>query len=234
MSIKLYELVGKDETRPFSPYCWRARFALAHKKLDFETVPTRYKDIAKIGDGGFKAVPVLEHNGKLIDESFEIAQYIGQTYPEVHGNLFAGEGAIQLSRFVHTWTIAGGLSAWIINWAILDIHAMLDEEDGAYFRKTRETRFGMNLEEMTKGRENKIGELKTILTPLRLIVKQQKFLGGNQPRYADYIVFSAFQWLRVCSGLAMLPEEEIAILDWIERMLDLYDGMARKTPEAGT
>lgn len=31
MSLKLFELVGIDASRPFSPYCWRARMALAHK-----------------------------------------------------------------------------------------------------------------------------------------------------------------------------------------------------------
>ena len=31
MTLKLFELVGTDETRPFSPFCWRTRMALAHK-----------------------------------------------------------------------------------------------------------------------------------------------------------------------------------------------------------
>jgi hypothetical protein len=31
MSLKLFELVGTDAARPFSPFCWRTRMALAHK-----------------------------------------------------------------------------------------------------------------------------------------------------------------------------------------------------------
>ena len=34
---KLYELAGADENRRFSPYCWRARMALAHKGLEVES-----------------------------------------------------------------------------------------------------------------------------------------------------------------------------------------------------
>jgi hypothetical protein len=33
MALKLFELVGADEARPFSPFCWRTRMALAHKVL---------------------------------------------------------------------------------------------------------------------------------------------------------------------------------------------------------
>ena len=36
---KLYELAGADENRRFSPYCWRARMALAHKRFEVESLP---------------------------------------------------------------------------------------------------------------------------------------------------------------------------------------------------
>jgi len=35
----LYELAGADENRRFSPYCWRARMALAHKRIEVESQP---------------------------------------------------------------------------------------------------------------------------------------------------------------------------------------------------
>lgn len=31
MTILLYDLVGRDATRPFSPQCWKIVMALAHK-----------------------------------------------------------------------------------------------------------------------------------------------------------------------------------------------------------
>ena len=39
MNLQLFELVGTDDTRPFSPYCWRTRMALAHKGLDHGSIP---------------------------------------------------------------------------------------------------------------------------------------------------------------------------------------------------
>ena len=41
MPLKLYELVGTDESRPFSPFCWRTCMALAHKGLSAETIQAR-------------------------------------------------------------------------------------------------------------------------------------------------------------------------------------------------
>ena len=39
MTILLYDLVGSDRTRPFSPHCWKAALSLAHKSLDWQSVP---------------------------------------------------------------------------------------------------------------------------------------------------------------------------------------------------
>jgi len=39
MTLKLYELVGTDENRPFSPFVWRSRMALAHKGLSAQSIP---------------------------------------------------------------------------------------------------------------------------------------------------------------------------------------------------
>jgi hypothetical protein len=38
MAIKLYDLAGAETDRRFSPYCWRARMALAYKGLEVETI----------------------------------------------------------------------------------------------------------------------------------------------------------------------------------------------------
>jgi glutathione S-transferase-like protein len=39
MTLRLYDLAGADPNRRFSPYCWRIRLALAHKRLPVETIP---------------------------------------------------------------------------------------------------------------------------------------------------------------------------------------------------
>ena len=59
MPLKLYELVGADPSRPFSPYCWRTRMALAHKGLSAETIPWCFTEKSAIAPHGSEKVPVL-------------------------------------------------------------------------------------------------------------------------------------------------------------------------------
>ena len=55
------------------------------------------------------------------------------------------------------------------------------------------------------------------------------YLGGDAPNYADYIVFGAFQWARVVSPFKLLAEDD-PVHAWREKLLDAFDGMARKSP----
>ena len=50
--IRLYELCASDPDLVFSPYCWRIRLALAHKRLPFESVPITFMDKDKIAFSG--------------------------------------------------------------------------------------------------------------------------------------------------------------------------------------
>ena len=59
MTRKLFELCGTDSKRVFSPYCWRARMALAHKGLDHETIPWRFTEKDAIRPHKSEKVPVL-------------------------------------------------------------------------------------------------------------------------------------------------------------------------------
>ena len=47
--------------------------------------------------------------------------------------------------------------------------------------------------------------------------------------YADYIVFSAFQWARMVSGWRFLADDD-PIRDWRRRVGGLFDGLADAVP----
>jgi glutathione S-transferase len=64
---------------------------------------------------------------------------------------------------------------------------------------------------------------------MRLTLKSQPYLGGVTPNYADYIGFGGFQWARVVSPFKLLEDND-PIYAWRERLLDAFDGMARKSP----
>ena len=63
-------------------------------------------------------------------------------------------------------------------------------------------------------------------------VERQDFLSGSRSGYADYIVFGAFQWARAISDFEVLAADD-PVRAWRGRMLDLFDGLARRAPAYG-
>ena len=225
MSLVLYDLCGADPDRRFSPFCWRVKMALAHKGIDFETKPVPFLEIEKIGGGDVsKTVPVIEHNGQFIRESFDIALYLEQSFPDAP-TLFGGDGGVALSRFVEMY--AGTMVAGHVARAVVkDIHDILGAEDQAYFRTSREKRFSNTLEDVQAGREAAIADLAKALTPVRMMLGKQPYLGGEGPLFADYILFGFLQWPRVASAAKLLTDDD-PVLDWFNRCLDLHNGIGR-------
>jgi glutathione S-transferase len=122
-------------------------------------------------------------------------------------------------------TVIAGMFPLIIT----DIPKNLAPVDAAYFRRTREARFGKPLEEVAAGRDKLVEGFRKSLDPMRLTLNTQNYLGGAAPNYADYIVFGPFQWARVVSPFKLLAEDD-PVHAWRERLLDAFDGMARKSP----
>ncbi|MFK7903141.1 MAG: glutathione S-transferase family protein [Nitratireductor sp.] len=230
MTILLYDLVGKDENIPFSPHCWKTKMCLAHLGLDYEAIPTRFVDIKDIENGGFSKVPVIKHGKNIISDSFDIALYLQDTYPDYRDKLFGNKPSIALSRFVESWSQTQ-LHFWIAQYAILDIWQMLDEESQVSFRTSREKMFKKTLEEIVENRDESVTQLKGLLQPIRMMLTHQPYIGGQTPLFADFIVFGAFQWLRTCSGLGMIAKDDV-VFEWLNRMLDMHDGLGRSVPEA--
>lgn len=227
MSLKLFELVGTDASRPFSPYCWRTRLALAHKGLSAESIPWRFTEKAAIAPYGSDKVPVLLDRDRTIVDSWAIANYLEDTYPD-RPSLFGGDGGRAMARMLNWWgdiAIVGGLFPLVV----ADIPAQLGPDDVGYFRASREARLGRPLEVVAAGRDKAVAGFRKSLDPLRLTLRSQAFLGGNAPNYADYIVFGGFQWARVVSPFRVLEKDD-PVYAWRERMLDAFDGLARRSP----
>jgi glutathione S-transferase len=221
--LELYDLAGAEEDRRFSPYCWRARLALAHKGLPVATIPWRFTEKDRIASSGQGRVPVLVDNGRWIADSWAIANHLEDAYPD-RPSLFGGETGRALSRFYNSWADAF-LQPALIRFVLLDIWRHVHDKDKAYFRRSREERFGMTLEAFVADREQRLDGFRQSLAPLRLALQAQPFLGGAQPLYADYIVFGGFQWARCISDFKLLAADD-PISVWRGRMLALFDGLA--------
>ena len=106
---------------------------------------------------------------------------------------------------------------------VLDIHHPSRPHDRV--RRSREERFGRTLEEVVRDREARMPAFRASPDPLRRTVDRQDFLSGKTPGYADYIVFSAFQWPRAAV--------DDPVRAWRGRLLGLYGGLARRAPAYG-
>src|SRR5579871_4648151 len=206
MARKLYELVGAEEDRPFSPYCWRTRMALAHKGLEAETVPWRFTDDDPVVKSCAGRVPVLVDGDKTVHDSWTIATYLEDTYPD-KPSLFDGLTGRALAAFFNNW-VDTTVNPALIRVVLMDIYNHLRDADKAYFRTSREQRFGMTLEAFVADGPAKIAAFRQTLQPSRLTLSKQPYLGGATPKYADYILFGAFQWARAVSPQQLLEPDD--------------------------
>jgi len=222
----LYDLAGADESLRFSPHCWKTRMALAHKGLAVRTVPWRFTEKEAIAFSEQKLVPVLVDGDTTVSDSWRIACHLEDRYPD-RPSLFGGAIGRGVSRFANGWADAT-LVPILARLLLPSIHALIHEKDKDYFRATREKRFGP-LEELPPGYEAQIGLFRQALQPLRQTLERQPYLAGDQPAYADYAVFGMFMWARCTSAHALLDEGD-AVYAWRERLLDAFDGLARRAP----
>jgi glutathione S-transferase len=228
MSIVLYDLAGADPAVRFSPYCWRTRFALAHKGLPVETVPWRFSDREVIAFSGQGKVPVIRDSERVVSDSWAIAEYLEEKVPTP--TLFGGATGRAHAAFVNAWAdgvLVGGIARFIVR----DLVDTIDPGDRAYFRSSREARFGCSLEEVQAGREDRVAAFRDLLMPVRLVLRRQAWLGGAAPSYADHIVAGTLMWPRCASRFSLLDSDDI-VAQWLERVLDLYGGLGRDARRA--
>src|SRR5437879_9686031 len=142
MSLKLYELVGTDAARPFSPFCWRTRMALAHKGLSAQTIPWCFTEKDAIAPHGSEKVPVLLDGDTSIVDSWTIANYLEDKYPD-RPSLFGGDGGRAMTRMLNWWGdgVIGGMFALII----ADITLHLAPADDYTLRTVIEASLGNTL-----------------------------------------------------------------------------------------
>lgn len=223
-ALAMFDLAGDEDDRRISPFCWRIRLALAHKGLEVRTIPWRLSEKETIRQYGASAVPVLLDGNTAIHDSWRIALYLDEAYPD--SPLFESDQAKAYALWIHNWT-ERCLHPLIVPIILADVTAHLHPKDSDFFRKTREHAFGTPLESIMDQSVDAFDRLRSALSPLRRTLISQPFVAGASPAYADYAIFGAFQWARCCSPQILIRRRDDPMLQWIERMLELYDGMAR-------
>jgi len=225
--IELWELKGGDGRR-YSAYSWRTKMALKHKQLDWQSHPVLMSDKQTLAFSSGKTVPVIKDGETVVRDSWKIAEYLEARYPEK--SLFGGAIGHGVTQTFNTW-VDRVLIAMTMPVIVADLHERIDAGDEAYFRKQFEGYLKSTLEEARGRRAEFASRLARQLEPMQATLKRQPFVCGAAPAYADYILFSVFQWARIASPQDLLIPSD-PLYAWRERMLDLYDAFGRHTPIA--
>ena len=219
MSIILYELQGKNDLR-FSPYCWRSRMALLHKGLDAVFEPVLFSQKEKIEFSNQTLVPILCDASQIICDSWSIACYLDDNYKD-YPTLFGDQKARSLTKQFNYWVdiiihplLAKAIMIDVFEYAVAD-------QDKNYFRKSREKRFGMSLEKFSSRSKEDIKHLQNALKPLSATLRDQAFIAGNSPSYADYILFGSVKFALLTCPRVIFPRDG-SIGEWVNRMTNYY------------
>ncbi len=218
--IRLYELCASDPDLVFSPYCWRVRLALAHKRLPFEGLPVGFMDKEKIAFADSRLVPVLTDGDTVVKESLDILEYLDRTYPQAPLGLDSDAGRARV-RFISE-LILRHITPVIFKPSLLAIYEAQPESAKGYFRESREKRFGCTLEQLHATAS--ASEAHKALGALESQLKNMPYLDGAQPGATDFVVVShlIFSWI---FGFQYWKDDSV-VGQWFTRLLQAYAEVA--------
>ena len=209
-----------------SPFVWRTKYALAHKGFDLDIVPGGFTGILERTGGRSERVPVIVDDGEWVLDSWVIAEYLDEKYPD-RPMLFEGPSMKVLTKFIDGWLWRTAIGPWFRCY-ILDYHDLSLPQDQHYVRWSREQWFlgGQKLEAVQAGREDRLPLVPPQLEPLRQLLRDTRWLGGETPNYADFSALAVFLWTASVAKTPPLTEDD-PLRDWLDRGFDLYGGLGR-------
>lgn len=224
--ITLYDLVFDKDLRP-SPFCWRAKLAMKHKGLTWRDEPCGFTDKQKVAFAQSQTYPVIHDGTKVVKDSWAIAQHLEAAYPDKP--LMPDKAH---ARFVNGWADAA-VNSTIFPIVVADLVDRVRPQDREYIVESRGKRLGTTdfASFQSTARGKGVAAFRAALEPARRALNGQPFLSGEVPAYPDYILLGSLMWPRTISPLQLLEQDD-PVYVWRERMLDLFDGFARKAPAA--
>lgn len=209
--MKLYELRGKDPKYLWSSNPWKSRICLNLKGIKFDSIPLTYPEIHALLPSVLNkeegcTVPVLVDGECVIQDSFEIAKYLDQKYPEP--SIFQGNQA--LHQFFYDWFDLE-VKRPLFKLVILDIASKLDDESKEYYIQKNTKLFGELHAASQDNREQNIQRVQTNLSLLFKHLDTNSFISGETIGWAD-ITTAAFLYMILLANRAVF-QEAIAQID---------------------
>ena len=221
-TITLYDLALR-EGQTISPFVWATKYAIRHKGFDIDLVPGGFTGIMERTGGRSERLPVIVDDGKWVLDSWLIAEYLDETYPD-RPTLIGSKQVEIATKFMEGWLWSTVLREWMPN-IVKDYRDMVRPEDWDYVTKTR-TPPGKTLEEVQAGREERLPLIPPKLELLRTTLRETPWLGGDAPNYTDFRLLSVFLFMAAVATTPVLTDDD-PIRDWVDRGFDLYGGLGR-------
>jgi glutathione S-transferase len=214
--ITLYDLTFAEDRRP-SPYCWRAKLALKHKGLTWRDEPCGFNEKQKIAFAQSQTYPVIHDGTKVVKDSWAIAGYLDETYPDKP--LFPNDPVRAYARFVNGWADTV-VNPTIFPMVVADMVAVCRPQDRDYVVESRSKRIGTTdfASFQKNAREKGMAGLRATLEPARRVLREQPFLAGASPAYPDIILYGTLLWPHTMSPALELVEKDDPVYAWRERM----------------
>ncbi|KAL0577852.1 hypothetical protein V5O48_004124 [Marasmius crinis-equi] len=231
--ILFFDIASGPPVRPFAPNPCKTRYALNFKKVHYQTEWVDLPDVTsvrqrlgaapvrKFADGSdFYTLPVIKNQSteEIVGDSFDIAVYLDQTYPDSGLKLFPGvtEGlGLGLYRGFNTF-----VDELFTRYVVLAAEGFPFNPETAEISKAEFCRRagGKKWEELViegEARKKMVEEFRVALDSLAKLYQSNEtgpFLEGQNPSYADLIVGG---WLRMM---------ENTLREWKE-MKTWHDGL---------
>jgi len=210
--IIFYDIPSKLGINAWSPNTWKTRYALNIKGIPYKTEWVEYPDIEdlakKIGapptrtkDDGTPGytLPIINdpNTGKVISDSFLIAEYLDTTYP--NGNTLFPPGTKPLIAAFEGGVIGALGGILLLQFAVSCY--VLNPSSEEYFRRTREARFGRKIEEFSPEGPKRDADLAKGEEGLAavdgwLAKSEGKFVLGDTVSYADGVLAGWLTWIK--------------------------------------
>ncbi|KAF8141568.1 hypothetical protein EV363DRAFT_25065 [Boletus edulis] len=209
--IIFYDMPSNLEINVWSPNTWKTRYALNIKGIPYKTEWVEFPDIEavalKIGapatgtkDGKpTYTLPIINdpNTGKIISDSFLIAEYLDATYPGKPTLFPPGTKPLIAALESGIINALGGL--FMMQFAVT--YSILNPRSQEYFRRTREASFGKKIEEFSPVgpvRDADLAKGKAAFTTVDgwLAKSEGKFVLGDTISYADCVLAGWFIWIK--------------------------------------
>ncbi|KAJ3107355.1 hypothetical protein HDU97_004237 [Phlyctochytrium planicorne] len=253
--LKFYDIVPEVASYDgilATPNTWKIRLALLRKRIPFETVVMNVLEISTIlterfraqnKDPNFKATaPTIElEDGTLLCDSFKIALYLEEAYPDApslfdHGTGMEVKerGTLALGkRFARLMDTGMGASdpQWNVWFDVIFPQLYASYQPGpARDYLSSDARLGgpgsfqAHMDRPQK--EDLVSRNNKAIGPLVTLLKEQgDFLQGSEPGFADFVIFGRYAMVRnhdVAIAKEVFEGVDPVIGAWVERMLDAF------------